>query len=83
MSSNSHQLSWLGLLSPSLHKDHSQHGHLLASIKPDDAEVLRIGKWIRYDSALLVKGDVIRMEEGNVVPEDCMLVELIHKRTIG
>lgn len=47
-----------------------------ASIKPDDAEVLRNSKWIRYDAASLVKGDVIRMEEGDVVPADCILVEL-------
>ena len=47
-----------------------------ASIKPDDAEVLRNGKWIRYDAASLVKGDVIRIEEGDVVPADCILVEL-------
>lgn len=47
-----------------------------ASIKPDDAEVLRNGKWIRYDSTSLVTGDVIRMEEGDVVPADCILVEL-------
>lgn len=47
-----------------------------ASIKPDDAEVLRNGKWIRYDAASLVQGDVIRIEEGDVVPADCILVEL-------
>ncbi len=47
-----------------------------AGIKPDDAEVLRNGKWIRYDSTSLVPGDVIRVEEGDVVPADCILVEL-------
>jgi hypothetical protein len=49
-----------------------------AGIKPDDAEVLRNGKWIRYDSTSLVTGDVIRMEEGDVVPADCILVELLN-----
>jgi magnesium-transporting ATPase (P-type) len=47
-----------------------------ADLKPEDAEVLRNGKWIRYDAASLVKGDVIRMEEGDVVPADCILVEI-------
>lgn len=47
-----------------------------AGIKPDDAEVLRNGKWIRYDATSLVPGDVIRVEEGDVVPADCILVEL-------
>ena len=47
-----------------------------AAIKPDDAEILRNGKWIRYDAASLVKGDIVRMEEGDVVPGDCLLVEL-------
>lgn len=48
-----------------------------ASIKPEDAEVLRNGKWIRYDAASLVQGDVIRIEEGDVVPADCVLVEVL------
>eukprot|EP00525_Craspedostauros_australis_P007001 CAMPEP_0198112700 /NCGR_PEP_ID=MMETSP1442-20131203/4507_1 /TAXON_ID= /ORGANISM="Craspedostauros australis, Strain CCMP3328" /LENGTH=206 /DNA_ID=CAMNT_0043769567 /DNA_START=809 /DNA_END=1429 /DNA_ORIENTATION=- len=47
-----------------------------ASIKPDDAEVLRNGKWIRYDAASLVEGDVIRIEEGDIIPADCVLLEV-------
>ena len=47
-----------------------------SSIQPDDAEVLRNSKWIRYDPASLVPGDVIRMEEGDIVPADCILVQL-------
>lgn len=47
-----------------------------ASLKPEDAEVLRNAKWIRYDAASLVKGDVIRMEEGDVVPADCVVLKL-------
>ena len=45
-------------------------------IKPDDAEVLRNGKWIRYDAASLVKGDIIRLEEGDQVPADCVVLQL-------
>ena len=45
-----------------------------SSIRPDDAEVLRDGKWIRYDAASLVRDDVIRLEEGDTVPADCVVV---------
>jgi magnesium-transporting ATPase (P-type) len=41
-------------------------------IKPDDAEVLRNGKWIRYDASSLVEGDILRLEEGDMIPADCV-----------
>jgi len=47
-----------------------------AQIKPEDAEVKRNGKWIRYDAASLVTGDVIRLEEGDIVPADCVVLLL-------
>eukprot|EP00538_Stauroneis_constricta_P007258 CAMPEP_0119546936 /NCGR_PEP_ID=MMETSP1352-20130426/1168_1 /TAXON_ID=265584 /ORGANISM="Stauroneis constricta, Strain CCMP1120" /LENGTH=206 /DNA_ID=CAMNT_0007591709 /DNA_START=99 /DNA_END=719 /DNA_ORIENTATION=+ len=47
-----------------------------ATIKPEDAEVMRNGKWIRYDAASLVEGDIIRIEEGDIVPADCVLLEV-------
>jgi P-type E1-E2 ATPase len=40
-------------------------------ITPDDAEVKRNNKWIRYDAASLVTGDIIRIQEGDRVPADC------------
>lgn len=54
---------------------------LFANIQPEDAEVLRNSKWIRYDPASLVPGDVIRIEEGDVVPADCVLVQLTSSST--
>lgn len=45
-------------------------------VKPEDAEVLRAGKWIRYDASSLVKGDIIRMEEGDIVPADCVVLSV-------
>lgn len=45
-------------------------------IQPDDAEVLRDSKWIRYDAASLVIGDIIRIVEGDVVPADCTVISL-------
>jgi len=44
------------------------------SIKPEDAEVLRDGKWVRYDATSLVRGDIIRLEEGDIVPADCVVL---------
>ena len=45
-------------------------------IKPEDAEVLRDGHWVRYDATSLVKGDVIRLEEGDIVPADCVVFQV-------
>ena len=45
-------------------------------VQPDDAEVLRDEKWIRYDHASLVVGDIIRLVEGDVVPADCAVISL-------
>lgn len=45
-------------------------------VQPDDAEVLRNGKWIRYDYASLVVGDIVRLVEGDVVPADCTVISL-------
>lgn len=43
-------------------------------IKPEDAEVLRDGHWVRYDATSLVRGDIIRLEEGDIVPADCVVL---------
>ena len=45
-------------------------------IQPDDAEVLRDGKWVRYDHTSLVVGDLVRLYEGDVVPADCVVLSL-------
>lgn len=45
-------------------------------IQPEDAEVLRDGKWIRYDAASLVRGDIIKVMEGDIIPADCVLLSL-------
>jgi E1-E2 ATPase len=46
------------------------------ALQPDDAEVKRNGKWVRYDASSLVKGDIIRIDEGDIVPADCVVLEL-------
>mmetsp|Transcript_25970 Transcript_25970/g.43329 ORF Transcript_25970/g.43329 Transcript_25970/m.43329 type:complete len:196 (+) Transcript_25970:104-691(+) len=45
-------------------------------IQPEDAEILRDGKWIRYDAAGLVRGDIIKVMEGDIIPADCVVMSL-------
>ena len=46
-------------------------------IQPEDAEILRESKWTRYDAASLVRGDIIKVMEGDIVPADCALLSLL------
>ncbi|GAX17132.1 hypothetical protein FisN_5Hh518 [Fistulifera solaris] len=66
--------SWVCCLLPCI--NHVPSMQAFARIKPDDAELKRNGKWIRYDAASLVIGDIIRLEEGDVVPADCVVLTL-------
>jgi len=63
--------TWLCLVLPCIKHLKSMKAH--KNCMPEDAEVLRNGKWIRYDAASLVAGDVIRLEEGDIVPADCVV----------
>lgn len=45
-------------------------------VQPEDAEVLRNKKWIRYDAASLVVGDIVRLFEGDIVPADVVVISL-------
>jgi hypothetical protein len=66
--------AWLCIILPCI--KHVPSMKAFAAIKPDDAEILRNGKWVRYDASSLVKGDVIRLEEGDVVPGDCAILQV-------
>ncbi len=50
----------------------------LASLK---AKVIRDGREIEVDSKLLVPGDIIRLIEGDKVPADCRLFDIINLQT--
>lgn len=63
--------AWLCIILPCINHLKSMKAH--KNCIPEDAEVLRNGKWMRYDAASLVIGDVIRLEEGDVVPADCVI----------
>jgi magnesium-transporting ATPase (P-type) len=50
---------------------------LYQQIVPEDTEVRRNqGKYVRYDATALVCGDVIRIADGDLVPADCILLQL-------
>jgi len=66
--------SWVCCLLPCI--KHVPSMKAFRQIKPDDAEVKRNGKWIRYDATSLVKGDILRIEEGDIVPADCVVLSL-------
>jgi magnesium-transporting ATPase (P-type) len=66
--------NWLCIVLPCIH--HLASMKAFQTIQPDDAEVLRNGQWIRYDAASLVTGDVLRLEEGDLIPADCVVVEI-------
>lgn len=62
--------SWICCLLPCI--KHIPSMKLFCQIQPDDAEVMRNGRWIRYDAASLVRGDIVRLEAGDIVPADCV-----------
>lgn len=66
--------SWVCCLLPCLKSLPSMQ--VFKRIEPDDAEVLRDGRWVRYDAASLVAGDVIRLGEGDAVPGDGVVLSL-------
>eukprot|EP00986_Skeletonema_menzelii_P012919 scaffold7298_cov150-Skeletonema_menzelii.AAC.19 len=66
--------SWVCCLLPCI--NHIPSMKQFRYVQPDDAEVLRDGRWIRYDAASLVLGDIVRLAEGDVVPADCVVISL-------
>ena len=65
---------WLCIILPCI--KHVPSMKAFALLKPEDAEIKRNGKWVRYDASSLVKGDVIRLEEGDSVPGDCVTMQV-------
>jgi magnesium-transporting ATPase (P-type) len=66
--------AWVCCLLPCI--KHIESMKVYAAMKPEDAEVKRDGKWIRYDASSLVPSDLIRIEEGDIVPADCIVLYL-------
>ena len=49
---------------------------IFKQILPEDAEIKRNNKWVCYDAASVVRGDIIRLREGDTVPADCIVLSL-------
>ena len=64
--------AWICCLLPCI--KHIPSMKAFRQVQPDDAEVKRDGRWTRYDAAGVVRGDIIRLEEGDVVPADCVVL---------
>ncbi len=54
--------------------------HALKKLSAPKARVLRDDEWNLIDANQLVVGDVVSLEEGNIVPADCRIIESINLR---
>jgi len=63
---------WICCLLPCIYRTRSMTAFV--AVAPDDAEALRDARWVRYDAACLVVGDVIRLDVHDVVPADCVVI---------
>lgn len=66
--------SWVCCLLPCILKVESMKK--FKQIIPQDAETLRDGTWTLYDAPSVVIGDIIRLNEGDIVPADCLVLSL-------
>lgn len=66
--------SWVCCLLPCL--KHIPSMKLFKQITPEDAEVFRDSHWVCYDAASVLKGDIIRLSDGDLVPADCTVLSL-------
>jgi len=49
---------------------------MFKQVIPQEAEVLRQGKWIGTEASNLVPGDIIRIKENVIVPADCTVLSV-------
>mmetsp|Transcript_21038 Transcript_21038/g.32091 ORF Transcript_21038/g.32091 Transcript_21038/m.32091 type:complete len:200 (+) Transcript_21038:108-707(+) len=66
--------AWACVVLPCINKIPSMKQFL--QMTPLDAEVLRDSEWICYDPSSLVRGDVIRLAPRDIVPADCIILEV-------
>ncbi|CAM9419229.1 unnamed protein product [Heterosigma akashiwo] len=65
--------SWLCCLLPCLGNVASNQ--LFGEVVPDDALVLRNGRWITLDASSLVRGDIVKVQNGESVAADMRVLE--------
>jgi len=66
--------SWACVLLPCI--NHLPSVKLFKLVQPHDAEVLRDSRWVFYDAPGLMVGDIVRLNEGDIVPADCTVLSL-------
>lgn len=65
---------WACILLPCI--SHIPSMKLYKTIKPTEAEVRKNNKWVVYDAVSILKGDIVRMSDGDIVPADCVVLSL-------
>lgn len=53
----------------------TSHLHRLSNAQNNNVSVLRDGEWQTVSAADVVRGDIIRLEAGMILPADCRLIE--------
>lgn len=49
---------------------------LFSRIEPSEAEILRDSEWMVYDATSVVRDDIVKLTEGDIVPADGILIEV-------
>ncbi len=65
---------WACIILPCI--NHVPSMKLFKVIKPTEAEVRKNSKWVVYDSVSICKGDIIRLNDGDTVPADVVVLSL-------
>mmetsp|Transcript_15166 Transcript_15166/g.19801 ORF Transcript_15166/g.19801 Transcript_15166/m.19801 type:complete len:199 (-) Transcript_15166:200-796(-) len=55
---------------------------LFSKIEPTEAEVLRESEWMVYDVQSVVRGDILKLAEDDLVPADCRVVEVLDDEVV-
>jgi len=66
--------NWACILLPCI--SHIPSMKTFKRIQPQEAEVRRGDKWVIYDATSIVKGDIVRLSDGDIVPADAVLLSL-------
>ena len=65
---------WACIILPCI--NHVPSMKLFKVIQPTEAETLKKSKWIVYDAVSICKGDIIRLNDGDIVPADAVVLSL-------
>ena len=66
--------SWACIILPCI--NHFPSMKLYKEIRPIEAEVRKDSKWVVYDAISIRKGDIVRLNDGDIVPADVVVLSL-------